>query len=80
MSTRWLVELAICWQDGTWTPEAVELDEDDFAHHDGEPSESEIWEAANDRWESEHRAASRPAHVATGLHAWQRDAHDHEEV
>ncbi len=68
MSTRWLVELVICRADGTWTTETVELDDDDLGHIDEEPSEGEIWEAANDKWESGHRG--RP--VATGLYAWQR--------
>ncbi len=45
MRKHWKVELAICWEDGSWTTEKVELDESDFDHLEGEPSDGEIWEA-----------------------------------
>jgi hypothetical protein len=76
MSRHWHVELAICWEDGTWTRESIKLDESDLAHIEGEPSEGEIWEAAYDRWESDHHGS---AHVATGLLSWHREERGMEE-
>jgi hypothetical protein len=50
----WKVELAVCWPNGTWEKQVVDLDEGDFVNLDENgPTEGEIWEAAADRCQTQ---------------------------